>query len=129
MDIISTIIKGLKNEKEIHNTVNAKDKEGATLLMQAASRGQLEVVQCLVKVKEVDIMSEDVKGFTVLHCACASKENTIEMVKTILESMEVGESEKEYFVNLKDKDGRNAKEVAEENNKMDLVSYLSKWDA
>jgi ankyrin repeat protein len=98
--------------------VNAKDKNGETALMWASGDGTIEVVKALLDAK-ADVNAKNKDGRTALMCASAN--GNIEVVKALLDA--------KVDVTAEDNDGETALTYAAVRNNIEVVKLLKEAGA
>jgi ankyrin repeat protein len=97
-----------------------KDEAGEFLrdfpLHYSCVTGSLEMVQYLIKTKQIDIEMKGKYGFTPLHCACNA--GSIEIAKYLIENQNAN-------INTTDNKGGNVWHFACKSDCLELVKYIS----
>ena len=102
-----------------------KDKVGCTALMHAAARGNTEVLRLLMKVDSIS--GRDHNGWTpLMHAASAGHVETVEVLLTsFTPDLHTWSTPRSEYINLQDKDGKNAVALAEEKKHKDVVQLIN----
>jgi hypothetical protein len=109
-----SLLRGLKKNKN-YSHINRKNSSGATRLMVAATKGNYRKVSRLINRLKAKLDIQDKKGMTALMRA-VQKGHTM-----IVEALYDAKAN----ISLVSKSGKTAKQLAEENNRPDIVNILN----
>ncbi|XP_067662753.1 ankyrin-3-like [Haliotis asinina] len=95
--------------------IDQKDERGVTAYHRAAESGYLEVLKYLHKMNAK--LTVDVDGWSVLHYACCSVDETMEKVQFLVDTVKVP-------IDTRDEDGRTALYPAVQRGDAEVVEFL-----
>lgn len=111
-------VKKLLNEdNEIHNYINEKDDEGNTPLHYAIYYDNLELIELLLKQKNIKVNAKNEKGFAPLHIVILGNSiNSLNILEYLLDN---GAN-----INVQDKNGHTPLHVAISQNDIEVIEML-----